>query len=97
MDEAEMVAALQAKGYLIRKPDAIQIGGIHVPKPLMTPPPIGMQYWRVAIDDSALVDAFTWNGDRYDKLMLKRSIIHLTEDNALAHAKALIQVSGGCV
>lgn len=95
MTEAEMVAALRAKGYLIREPESIQIGGIHVPKPLMTPPPRGTQYWRIAINNSALVDALTWDGDSYDKLMLKRSILHLSEENAVAHAKALIKVSGG--
>lgn len=95
MTEAQMVTALLAKGYSIRAPELIQIGGIHVPKPLMTPPPRGTQYWCVAINDTALVDALTWDWNRYDKLMLKRSIIHLSKENALAHAKALIKVSGG--
>lgn len=97
MTEAEMVAALRAKGYLIGEPESIQIGGIHVPKPLMTPPPRGTQYWRVVIDDSALVGALTWDGDRYDELALKRGVLHLTKENAVAHAKALIKVSGGRV
>ena len=95
MTEAEMVAALRAKGYLIRTPESIQIGGIHVPKPLMTPPPIGTPCWRVVIDDIPLADGLPWDGCEYDKIMLNRRILHLTKENAEAHAKALIKASGG--
>lgn len=95
MTEAQMVAALRAKGYSIRAPELIQIGGIHVPKPLMTPPPIGTRYWRVVIDDVPLTDGLTWDGCEYDKIILNRRMLHLTKENAVAHAKALIKVSGG--
>ena len=95
MTEAEMIAALRAKGYWIREPESIQIGGIHVPKPLMTPPPLGTRYWCAMMDEEAMAYAFTWNGDKYDRLVLKRGMLHLTEENALAHANALIKVSGG--
>lgn len=95
MTEAEMVAALRVKGYLIREPESIQIGGIHVPKPLMTPPPLGTRYWCAMMDEDAMAYTFTWHGDRYDKRALKRGILHSTEENAVAHAKALIKVSGG--
>lgn len=97
MTEAEMVAALRAKGYLIRAPETIQIGGIHVPKPLMTPPPLGTRYWCAMMDEDAMTYALTWNGDRYDELALKRGMLHVTEENAVAHVKALIKVSGGRV
>ena len=97
MTVAEMIAALRAKRYLTREPESIRIGGINVPKPLMTPPPLGTRYWCAMMDEDAMAYAFTWNGDRYDRLVLKRGMLHLTEENALAHAKALIQVSGGCV
>lgn len=96
MTEAQMVAALRAKGYLIREPEFIQIGGIiHVPKPLITPPPIGTPCWRVVIDDVSLTDGLTWDGVKYDKIILNRRMLHLTKENAVAHAKALIKVSGG--
>ena len=97
MTAAQMVTALLAKGYSIRAPELIQIGGIHVPKPLMTPPPIGTPCWRVVIDDMPMTDGSKWAGDRYDELVLKRGILHVTEENAVAHAKALIKVSGGSV
>ncbi len=95
MTEAQMVAALRAKGYLICAPATIQIGGIHVPKPLMTPPPRGTQYWCALMDENAMAYEFTWDGDIYDELALKRGMLHLTKENAVAHAKALIKVSGG--
>ena len=95
MTEAQMVAALLAKGYSIRAPELIQIGGIHVPKPLMTPPPLGTRYWCAMMDEDAMTYELTWHGDRYDELALKRGIMHVTEENAVAHAKALIKVSGG--
>lgn len=95
MTEAEMVAALRAKGYFLREPESIQIGGIHVPKPLMEPPPLGTHYWFLDIHKKGLVDHFQWAGGDFDNRNLKRGLVHLIERAALEHAKALIKVSGG--
>lgn len=95
MTEAEMIAALRAKGYLIRTPETIQISGIHVPKPLMEPPQLGANYWFIDLHRQSLAVSSQWAGGAFDNLALKRGMLHVTEENAVAHAKALIKVSGG--
>ncbi|WP_156304081.1 hypothetical protein [Ottowia sp. oral taxon 894] len=95
MTEAQMVAALRAKGYLIREPELIQIGDVRVPKPLMEPPPLGTRYWFLDIHRKGLADHSQWSGGDLDNRNLKRGLVHLIERAALEHAKALIKVSGG--
>lgn len=78
-------------------PESIQIGGIHVPKPLMEPPPLGTHYWFLDLHRKGLVDHFQWAGGDFDNRNLKRGLVHLIDRAALEHAKALIKVSGGRV
>ena len=95
MTEEEMISALRAKGYFICMPESIQIGDARVPKPLMAPPPLGTNYWFIDLYNQGLVNHFQWAGCDFDNRSLKRGLVHLTEGAALAHAKALINVSGG--
>ncbi len=95
MTEEEMIEVLRAKGYFICAPESIQIGDARVPKPLMEPPPLGTNYWFLDLHNKGLVNHFQWSGGNFDNRNLKRGLVHLTEGAALAHAKALINVSGG--
>lgn len=36
-----------------------------------------------------------WDNVKLDEQRLERGVVHLTEENAIAHAKALIKLSGG--
>lgn len=54
-----------------------------------------LQLYTIQTEARQKTYALTWNGDRYDELALKRGMLHVTEENAVTHAKALIKVSGG--
>ena len=83
-----------AQMYRIR-PRTIRIGEIDVPEPVRECPPLGVKYYYPTINYSQTYDAFTWQGDGFDKRLLERGLIHLTREAAEQHAKALIIVSGG--
>ena len=84
----------QADDLRIR-PRTIRIGEIEVPEPVREALPIGTKYYYPTVQYTDTVDAFTWQGDSFDKRLLERGLIHLTKEAAIAHAKALIIVSGG--
>lgn len=96
MTEQQMIDVLFQKGYIVYRPELMQIGGESVPKPMMTPPPGEITCWHPNISGSNLADFFTWTGDYFDIRILNRGLCHLTREAAQAHAKALIKVSGGC-
>lgn len=80
------------------KPQTIKIGNIDVPKPESEPLKDGENYYSPSIragDNHVGVDK--WNGAVLDRRLLKRGLIHRTKEAAIAHAKALILVSGGSV
>lgn len=41
MTEQQMIDVLFQKGYIVYRPELMQIGGESVPKPMMTPPARG--------------------------------------------------------
>lgn len=82
--------------YRVR-PRTIRIGEIDVPEPVRECPPLGAKYYYPTVQYTDTVDAFTWQGDSFDKRLLERGLIHLTREAAEQHAKALILVSGGKV
>ena len=75
----------------------IHIGDIDVPEPVRDRPTLGVKYYSPTPQYTAAYDAFTWQGDGFDKRLLERGLIHLTKEAAIEHAKALILVSGGKV
>lgn len=82
--------------YRIR-PCTIRIGDIDVPEPVREALKDGTQYFTAAIDLDDFYNVYTWYSDLADAGMLKAGIVHLTKEAAIAHAKALILVSGGTV
>ena len=95
MTEAEMIVALEAKGYFVSATASILIGERRVPKPVMDPPPPGARYWCVGLDKHVMFNTFIWCGNDDDKRMLRRGMLHLSSDCASQHALALIRASGG--
>lgn len=69
----------------------IMIGDVEIDAPEITPP---KEYYVPMITETRLHVKYIWNGDTHDLLWLKRGLIHLTPEAAIAHAKALIKVSG---
>lgn len=75
--------------------EMITIGDVSFPKPELKPLKDGDKYW---VADPAFIHyalASQWKGDKLDKLALNRGLLHKSKEDAIAHAKALIKLSGG--
>lgn len=80
-----------------RKAKVIRIGAVEFPEPVREPLTNGEQYFVVALTLPQYVMTACWCGDTFDANRLKRGLVHLTEEAAKQHAKALIKLSGGTV
>ena len=74
-------------------PKTIRIGEYDVPEPMREPLEKDTAYWipHFSLDVSA--NRFTWYSDDFDNRMLKNGIIHLTKEDAVIHAKALMSLT----
>ena len=74
-------------------PKTIRIGEYDVPEPVREPLEKDTEYWipHFSLDVSA--HGFTWYSDDFDNRMLKNGIIHLTKEDAVIHAKALLSLT----
>ena len=84
------------------KPRTIKIGDMEVPEPLRSFQPGIQTYYVVDLQDAdeeenSLYYATPFDDDCVDYRLLNRGICHATPQAAIAHAKALIAVSGGQV
>ena len=75
----------------------IMIGDFEIDAPEVAGLVYGDAYFLTNTEGLALYAAMTWVNNRYDNALLKRGLVHLNKEAAIAHAKALIKVSGGCV
>ena len=78
-----------------RKPRTIRIGERDVPAPMMTAPDIDAHYYIPSIKTLPYYEYRYWFGSEDDILCFKNGICHITKKAAIAHAEALILVSGG--
>lgn len=69
------------------KPKTLVINGHEVPEPVREPLNEGDVYYRV---DVPSITCLTWGNDSYDTEMLRRGLIHLTKEAAIAHTSALL-------
>lgn len=78
-----------------RKPLTIRIGGFDVPEPLRVAPVVGTRYFVPEIESrfEKLSGFSNWDGDELDQRWLARGLVHLTEEAAALHAKALLSFS----
>lgn len=85
-------------GYYFKlKPKSITINNINLPEPLSNEPEKDSEYWVSSPELDYLALRSVWSGSLHEKLWLKRGLLHSSKDNAIAHAKALIAASGGCI
>ncbi|MDO4441357.1 MAG: hypothetical protein Q4B81_04165 [Moraxella sp.] len=77
--------------------ETITIGDVSFPKPESSPPKQGTKYWAVSITAHYIPPLRIWEDDNIDKSYLAHGLVHLSKENAIAHAKALIELSGGKV
>ena len=80
-----------------RRPRTITIAGIEVPEPMRNKPPLRTECWRIDLRDEPLAMRMIWDDVGAEKLWLRRGLLHLTEEAAQQHARALILASGGKV
>lgn len=73
------------------KPKTININGFEVPEPLREKPERDTDYYVPTISDfNSFINEYTWEGDHIDNKFFSKGFIHLTEDAAELHAKALL-------
>lgn len=73
------------------KQKTININGFEVPEPLFEKPEIGTEYYVPDMNSrNSFVDSFTWVNDPIDKDYFEKGLVHLTEEAAELHAKALL-------
>ncbi len=78
-----------------RKPRTIRIGERDVPEPMRVAPAMGTEYFYIQPCYPALFGISNWYGDSVDSGRLAFRICHSTKEAAVAHAEALILISGG--
>ncbi len=78
-----------------RKPRTIRIGERDVPEPMRVAPQEGTMYWMPAFSGHLHASTTYWDGCEFDEDMLKHGFTHTTKEAAIAHAEALILISGG--
>ena len=71
----------------------IIVNGIEVPEPVREALEIGQRYWFASVTAVHLIVGVTWVGGDCDTRVLNRGLIHLTEEAAVAHAKAMLAPS----
>lgn len=75
----------------------ITINGVSFPKPACQPLENDTEYWIVNLfdDNYSRKQSHSWQNYNFDNHWLRRGLIHLSRENAITHAKALIKLGGG--
>ena len=71
------------------------IGEIQVPEAVKEMPAKGIQCFTPSVLTEELSKGFKWKNSANDLVLLNRGLVHLVQEHAETHAKALIAVSGG--
>lgn len=89
------------KVFFRLKPSVITINGIECSCPELNKEPdlelleIDQQYWLVDLTSPELASQYKWHGSSEEYSWAERGLIHLKKQNAISHAKALIQATVG--
>ena len=74
------------------KPKVIMIGGVEVPEPYREPLAIGNRYYVPVLEYGGCI-SFSWKGSANDTRRLRDGVIHLEEEAARTHSKALVSLT----
>ncbi len=69
----------------------------NLPEPCRYVPRVPNKGWRYYIPDiysADLYDSFYWVGDSLDKLAMERGLCYESQDDAVTHARALLNLGG---
>lgn len=72
-----------------RKPKTISINGYDVPEPYRGEMVEDTEYYFAAMYYGVFAESFVWEGDEVDVRVQSRGLLHLTEEAAELHGKAL--------
>lgn len=69
--------------------------GIEIPLGYRGKMSMGQSYFLPALHARSCYDSATWDGGDYDTIMMKRGLVFLTKEDAVACAQAIISLGGG--
>ena len=91
--EDKLSGKLFADGSYRIKPKTINVNGFEIVAGESEPPEYDCRYFTPYLQDTDLFTAHKWDiTDYIDKHLLKHGLVHLTEENAIAHAKAMLGI-----
>lgn len=73
-----------------RIPTTININGYEVPEPVRSPLKNGTMYYIPNVYYSDMYNSYEWRGDLTDLALLKKGVVHLTEEDCVKHTEALL-------
>lgn len=77
--------------------ETLTVNDVSFPKPESEPLRDGDEYWMADPTHKRYALLFEWSGDEFHKWALSRAMVHKSKENAIAHAKCLIKLSGGTI
>lgn len=77
---------------LFMKPKTRVINGFDVPVPESEPLENGDDYYIASIQGEYFYRYHTWSGDHVERRWLKRGLVFLTKEDAVANAKAMLGI-----
>jgi hypothetical protein len=77
------------------KPKTIRIGERDVPEPMRVAPATGTVIWMPSIWYQTKASSLTWCNTSENTIRIERGLCHDNREAAIAHAEALILISGG--
>ena len=100
-DPLLLIAHMATQAYeakqLALKQETVTVGDVSFPKPYQGEMEYDQIYYYPTVDFKSLYDSTRWADGANDRMLMSRGLVHLIKENAIAHAKALIRLSGGCV
>lgn len=69
------------------------INGFEVPAPEHDAPNVEDEFYIPFLSMEDYCDEFTWVGDKWDSRILKRGLVFLNEEDAIANAKAMLGIN----
>ena len=71
--------------------EPLLINGIEIPHPETDKPTEGTRFFRPSLTNSLeFYKDSVWDSHKFNNLLLKRGLVHLTKEAAIAHSKALL-------
>jgi len=77
------------------QPETIIIPSVEIPKPIDYVLDMGDEFYFVDFYENYGYDYAVWKGSETDYNLLNNGVIHLSEENAKAHADALLSIMRG--